>query len=111
MSRLAPTTDARNASPWDREFRISSKTKFPLVCTSMPFELQEHIRALIDLNPKAFRDRSRNFMVVFSVRAARSFSAPDSPKWLFERFKFLIEVLRRRLSHNCRYMSYLLLLE
>ena len=76
ISKFAPTTEAKNARPCDREFNISSKTKLPLVCTSIPFEAHEHSRALMDRNPRAFRLRSKNFIVLFSVRAALSFSAP-----------------------------------
>jgi hypothetical protein len=40
-------------------------------------------------------------MVLLFSRAFRSFSAPVSPKWLLERFKFFIDVFRRRLSQSC----------
>lgn len=74
----------------------------PFVCTYIPFDLHEQSRAFIDRNPKAFLERSRTFMVLLFSRAFRSFSAPVSPKWLLERFKFFIDVFRRRLSQSCQ---------
>lgn len=101
INRLAPTTDARKANPCDNELRISSKTKLPFVCTNIPLEVHEHSSALIERNPSAFLDRSRNLIVVFWSSAFLNFSAPDSPKWLLERFRLRIDVFSLRLSHSC----------
>ena len=101
INRLAPTTDAKKANPCDNELRISSNTKLPFVCTYIPLEVQEHSSALMERNPSAFRERSRNLMVVFWRSAFLNFSAPDSPKWLLERFRFRIDVFNLKLSHSC----------
>ena len=52
--------------PWDTLFKISSKTKFPLVFINTELALQAHpcLNLLIDSKPRAHRDKSNSFKVL-----------------------------------------------